>query len=94
MKVSYLDESIEEAGSFWRCDFNHHSEKMIRRILSSRNDIKSITFDYQTIDVEIPKQKGAPHINMWTEIQANGKYGIINGMGWPFNPSFLIKKKK
>lgn len=94
MTVSYLDESIEGAGNFWRCDFNHHSEKMIRRILSSREDIKSVTFDYQTMDVEIPKQKGAPHINMWTEMQPNGGYDIVNGMGWSFNPRFLVIEKK
>jgi ubiquinone/menaquinone biosynthesis C-methylase UbiE len=93
MVVRYLDESKSEADDLWRCDFNHHSEKMIRRILSSRSDIASISFHYPVMDTEIIKEPGAPQINMWTEPRQGGGFNILNGMGWYFNPRFLVIEK-
>ena len=93
MIVQYLDESKEETSDLWRCDFNLHSEKMIKRILLKRNDIKSINFEYPIMDEPIPKIDGAPDINMWTESITDGEFNIVNGMGRKFNPCFLIVEK-
>ncbi|MDA9671074.1 hypothetical protein N9T57_02930, partial [Paracoccaceae bacterium] len=94
MTINYLDESRPEADDLWRCDFNHHSEKMIRRILKDRSDVDSASFFYPVMDTEIVKVSNAPHINMWTEPRDEGGYNIINGMGWHFNPRFLIIHKR
>lgn len=93
MAINYLDESKDEASDLWRCDFNHHSEKMIRRILDDRQDISTASFFYPVMDTEIVKKIDAPHINMWTEPRAEGGYNILNGMGLFFNPRFLIIEK-
>ena len=94
MTINYLDESRPEADDLWRCDFNHHSEKMIRRILKDRSDVDSASFFYPVMDTEIVKVPNAPHINMWTEPRDKGGFNIINGMGWYFNPRFLIIQKR
>ena len=47
----------------WRCDFNLHSEKWIKKILSNRNDISKIYFKYPIMDTKI--QKKIPQILMF-----------------------------
>jgi SAM-dependent methyltransferase len=90
MKVEYKDDSTEHTGGEWRCDFNLHSETWIEDVLEKRNDIKNHRFEYERIDVEIPKDEDAPDIHMWTERAHDGSLRITNGMGRYFDPSFLV----
>lgn len=90
--IKYKDDSSVAKG-LWRCDFNVHSEKTIRHILDGRNDVLACEFHYFKIDVDIPKQQCAPHVNMWTEIDSNGKRIVTNGMLQNFDPSFLVIEK-
>jgi SAM-dependent methyltransferase len=94
MKVEYKDDSVESTEGEWRCDFNQHSESWIESILEKRNDIEDHRFEYERIDVEIPKEDEAPDINMWTEPADDGSLRITNGMGRYFDPSFLIVEMK
>jgi hypothetical protein len=90
MKVAFRDDSKKYLKDLWRCDFNLHSETWIREILEKRDDIKNYRFEYERIDVEIPRNNDAPDIHMWTERAKDGSLRITNGMGRYFDPSFLI----
>ena len=89
MKVEYKDDSTEMTEGVWQWDFNLHAETWIEDMLAKRNDIKSYRFEYERIDVEIPKDEDAPDTHMWTERADDGTLRITNGMGRYFDPSFL-----
>lgn len=93
MIVKYKDDSKDISEDEWRCDFNLHSEKWIKQILDKRDDIKDYRFEYEQIDVEIPKDEEAPDINMWTERWPDGSLHITNGMNRYFDPKFLTIQK-
>ncbi len=93
-KIIYNDESKKYSENVWRCDFNLHSEKMIKKILKKRNDIKKIYFKYPIFDTKIPRVKNAPHINNWTMPLTTGGYEITNGLKVLMNTGYLIVKKK
>ena len=93
-EIRYKDDSKKISKNFWRCDFNLHSEKWLREILSKRPDIDKIYFKYPTMDTKIPRVKSAPHINVWTIPKKNKGYDITNGLKIFNNQGFLIVKKK
>lgn len=92
--IKYRDESKKISQNLWRCDFNLHSEKWIRKILSKRSDIDKIYFRYPTIDTKIPRVKSAPHINNWTISIKKRGYEITSGLKILNNTGYLIVKKK
>ena len=92
-QIKYMDDSKKISSNLWRCDYNLHSEKMIRKILSKRSDIKKIYFKYPSIDTKIPRVKNAPHINNWT-IDLKKGYEITNGLRILHNTGYLIVVKK
>jgi len=93
-QILFKDDTKKIAEGIWRCDFNLHSEKWIRKILSKRSDIKKIYFKRPVMDTKIPKKKDKPNINDWTIPLKNNGYKITNGLKMDVSPSFLIIKKK
>jgi len=93
-QIKYKDDSKKISENLWRCDYNLHSEKWIKKILSFRSDINKIYFKYPVMDAKIPRKKNAPDINNWTVPLKNGGFEITNGMKISINPSYLIIKKK
>jgi len=91
MKVEVRDDSTD--GAEWVCDFNLHSETWIEDILDKRDDVENHRFEYERIDVEIPKDENAPDTHMWTERAEDGSLRITNGTGRYFDPNFLIVEK-
>lgn len=91
--IKFRDESNKISKNLWRCDFNIHSQAIIKKIILKRTDIKDIKFIYPVMDTKILKNKNSPHINAWTSPLKKGKYNIFNGLGL-VNPSFLVIRKK
>lgn len=93
-KIVYNDHSVNLSKNIWRCDFNLHSEEIIKKIILSRSDIKSFEFKYPIMDTKISKKQNMPDINVWTLPRKKGGYDIVNGLNIFINPSFLIIEKK
>lgn len=93
-QIKFKDDKKINNKELWRCDFNLHSEKWIRKILSNRNDVSKIYFKYPIMDNKILKKKNVSDINVWTMPLKSGGYQITNGLKIIISPSFLIIKKK
>ena len=92
--IQFREESVEIAKDVWRCDFNLPSEKWIKQIISKRDDVKNLRFEYPVMTDQIPKKDHEPITHKWTVPNPNGGYDIVNGMQSVFNPAFLILEKK
>lgn len=61
---TYHDYSTKEGEGKWRCDFNIHSQKRITTFL--RDKVKDFDFMHLDMDIDLPQDPDAPHINIHT----------------------------
>ena len=82
-----MDNSKPESEGKWRQDCNQHSRKSIARILEGR--CQRFEFEDIIMNVEIPRNEAAPHINVWTFKDEHGHIIITNGTNMIMDKSLL-----
>ena len=91
INLYYRDDSVDDTKGVWRCDFNQHTIADVEAICSSNSNntaIEKINFN-----IDIPRVPGAPNINVWTEMRADGSRFITCGANIILVPHMLYSFK-
>ena len=87
VRAVFVDNSRPEARGKWHRDWSQHSRSGVSRILEGkcqRHDFEEIP-----MNVELPRKPDAPHCNVWTFKDENGKIIVTNGTNMMLNKTLL-----
>lgn len=77
VRCVWMDKSTPEGRGKWRRDWSVHTQSGLREFLDGK--CRKVEFKPVILDVEIPRNPNAPHINAWTFKDDSGRIHLTNG---------------
>ena len=91
MQIEFCDSSTSHTENIWRSDYNFHSQKSVSNFLNDK--CEKFSFSEVPMPIDLPFDKGRPHLDSFTFKDADQKIMITNGMNLILNDYHLTIKK-